>query len=57
MAENVARMGGIRNFSWKIRWKNGSWGTIQEMEGNCHQYMRFKPLNRLHLAGPSSRAV
>jgi hypothetical protein len=48
MAENVARMGEIRNFRRKTRWKNGSWGTIQELESKCHQYKKFKPLNHLH---------
>jgi hypothetical protein len=45
MAENVARMREIRNFSRKTRWKNGSWGTIQELEGKRHQFLRFKTLN------------
>jgi len=48
MAENVARMGEIRTFSRKIQLKNGSWDTTQELEGKCHQYMSFKPLNHLH---------
>jgi hypothetical protein len=48
VAENEARMGQIRSLSGKTRWQNGSWGTIQELEGKCHQLMKFKPLNRLH---------
>jgi hypothetical protein len=27
----------------KLDGKNGSWGTIQELEGKCYQYMKFNP--------------